>query len=117
MKYEVEERGEYLVIHVVGDITKKAYLEILDESISDHIDAGHHRFVFNLEKVEKIDLDGIDLFIGCLTDVTEHGGGVYIVAEDNDVLQVLKDNSLDKLIPIYETDEAFAADHGISSLD
>ncbi|MGM0462837.1 MAG: STAS domain-containing protein [Fibrobacterota bacterium] len=117
MKYEIEERGEYLIIHIVGDMTRKAHLEILDEAITDHIDAGHHRFVYNLEKVEKIDLDGIDLLISCLTDVTEHGGGVYIVAEDNEVLHLLKAHSLDKLITIYEDDESFAEEHGISSLE
>ncbi|MGM0443471.1 MAG: STAS domain-containing protein [Fibrobacterota bacterium] len=116
MKYEIEEMGEYLIIHIIGDMTQKHRLEILEEAIYDHIEAGHHTFVYNLEKVEKIDLDGIDLFISCLTDVTEHGGGVYIVVEDNSVMEVLKANSLDKLIRIYEDDDEFAAEHGISTL-
>lgn len=117
MKYEIEEVKDFLILHIIGDMTKKAHLEILDEAITDHIDQGFHKYVFNLEKVEKMDNDGIDLFINCLADVSEHGGGCYMVVEDDDVMTVLTNAGLDKMLTIYRSDEEFSDDHGISSLE
>ncbi len=116
MKYEVEEVRDFLVIHIVGDMTKKSHLEILDGAITEHIEDGFHKFVFNLEKVEKLDLDGIDLFIGCLTDVSGHSGGCYIVCEEDAVLEVLHNAGLDGMMNIYRSDAEFEAEHGISAL-
>ena len=39
MKYEIEEVRDFLVVHVIGDMTSKTHLSILDEAISDHIEA------------------------------------------------------------------------------
>ncbi len=117
MRYEVEEVSDFLVIHVIGDMTSKSHLAILDEAITDHITDGFHKFVFNLEKVEKLDEDGIDIFISCLTDVDIHGGGCYLLVEDNTVYSVLEQFGLDKLLKIYRTDEAFSEEHGVSALE
>ena len=117
MKYEIEQIKDFLIIHIVGDMTRKEHLDILDRSITERIDQGFHKFVFNLEKVENIDLDGIDLFINCLTDVTEHGGGCYALCEDESVYKLLERVGLGGLLTIYRSDEEFSSDHGISAFE
>lgn len=117
MRYEVEEISDFLVIHIIGDMTSKSHLAILDEAITDHILDGFHKFVFNLEKVKNLDEDGIDIFISCLTDVDVHGGGCYLLVEDDKVFSMLEQFGLEKMMTIYRDDEEFSKDHGVSALE
>ncbi len=114
MKYEIEEVRDFLVVHVVGDMTSKTHLSILDEAITEHIEEGFHHFVFNLEKVEHLDLDGTDIFICCLADVSDHGGGCYIVVEDDKVYQTLEQAGVAKLMKVYRNRGEFTDEHGIN---
>lgn len=116
MKYEIEEVRNFLVVHIVGDMTSKTHLSILDEAITEHIEEGFHNFVFNLEKVEKLDLDGIDIFISCLADVEDHGGGCYIIVEDDAVFDIIKLAGLN-LMKVYRSRESFTEEHGITVED
>jgi anti-anti-sigma factor len=117
MKYEIEEVRDFLVVHVVGDMTSKTHLSILDEAITDHIEEGFHHFVFNLEKVEHLDLDGTDIFICCLADVSDHGGGCYIVVEDDKVYNTLEQAGVAKLMKVYRNRGDFTDEHGITIED
>ncbi len=117
MKYDIEEVRDFLVVHVVGDMTSKTHLSILDEAITEHIEEGFHRFVFNLEKVEKLDLDGIDIFISCLADISDHGGGCYIIVEDDAVFKTLEVAGVAKLMKVYRSREMFTEEHGITVED
>lgn len=113
MRYEVEEIKDFLIIHVIGDLTIDAHIKILDEAINEHINDGYHKFLFNLEKLENIDVDGIGIFINCLTDVEVHGGGCYILIEDDHVFDNLTRTGLDKLMTVYRNKDDFADDHNI----
>lgn len=117
MKYELEEVQDFLIVHIVGDMTSKAHLEILDDAITDHINDGFHKFLFNLEKVEKLDVDGIGIFINCLTDVDAHGGGCFILVEDDHVNSVLEHAGLDKMMKIYRNRDELSEEQGISQFE
>lgn len=117
MKYEVEEVKDFLVVHIIGNMTSDRHLSVLDEAISEHIEDGFHHFVFNLEKVVNIDLDGIDIFISCLADVSDHGGGCYLIVEDDTVYDVLDNAGIAKLMKIYRNKEDFTEEHGITVED
>ena len=113
MKCNVQEIQNFLVIHVVGDLTNSEHIEILTQEIDTHVKNGFHKYLFNLEKLVNIDLDGVDVFISCLADVEEHGGGVYILVEEASVLENLQSVGLDKLLPHYTSKEAFYQEHSI----
>ena len=117
MKYEVEEVQDFLIIHIIGNMTLKAHLDILDNAITEHIQNGFHKFLFNLEKLESLDVDGVGIFINCLTDVDAHGGGAFILVEDDKVFSVIKDAGLDQMMPIYRNREDFTEAHGVSQFD
>lgn len=114
MKYEIEETSSFLVIHIIGDMTSAKHLSILDEAITDHISDGFHRFVFNLEQVNDLDLDGVDIFISCLADVSDHGGGCYIIVEDDTVFETLEKAGIVQLMTVYRSRDEFTEEHGIT---
>lgn len=107
MQYEVEDRGRFKMIHVIGNISLEVSTKVLDDTISDLIDDGHHHFVFNLERTTYLDSSGIGIFIHCLCDVQENEGSIYIIAEDNQVKEVLKMVGIDRLIKVYDSEKEF----------
>ena len=111
MQYEVEDKGSFKMIHVIGNISLEVSTKVLDDTISDLIDAGHHHFVFNLERTTYLDSSGIGIFIHCLCDVQENEGSIYIIAEDNQVKEVLKMVGIDRLIKVYDSEKDFLEDH------
>lgn len=111
MQYEIDDIGKFKVIHVVGNITPDVGTKMLEESVSELMEHGHHHFVFNLEKVTYLDSAGIGIFIHCLCDVKENNGSIQIVAEDNQVCEVLSMVGVDRLIKIYTSEEDFKLDN------
>lgn len=111
MQYEIDDIGKFKVIHVVGNISPDVGTKMLEESVSELMEHGHHHFVFNLEKVTYLDSAGIGIFIHCLCDVKENNGSIQIVAEDNQVCEVLSMVGVDRLIKIYTSEEDFKIDN------
>jgi len=80
VRYELEEIGDFLVVHVVGNMTSKNRPGVLIDKIEDYIADGKvSKFLFNIENVNDIDADGIDVFICCLSLQSAN-------AEDEDIL-------------------------------
>ena len=107
MQYELEDKGRFKMIHIIGDITPAVSTNILDTAITDMIAAGHHDFVFNLERTTYLDSSGISIFIHCLCDVQENNGSIYIIAEDTQVRDVLNMVGIDRLIKVYDSEKDF----------
>jgi len=94
MRYEIEEIEDFLVVHVVGNMTAKYKPSVLINKINNYIADGKiNKLLFNLEKVENIDDDGIDVFINCLSLQSAN-------VEDGDILwaQNLDSSKIDKEI-------------------
>ncbi len=113
MEYQVGELGEFRVIHIFGDIKAADSAVLLDDMISQMIDAGHHHFLFNLEGVSFLASSAIGIFIHTLADVQENNGSVYIISEDDGVAETLRMMGLDKLIRVYYDVGEFKKDRGI----
>jgi anti-anti-sigma factor len=107
MKYEIENKGPFKMIHIIGNIDSEENTKKLDDDIFNSIKAGHHHFVFNLEKTTYLDSAGISIFIHCLCDVQENKGSVYIIAKDNQVRKVLEMVGIDRLMKTYRSEEEF----------
>jgi len=68
MKYDIEEIDSFLVVRVIGNMTARDKPAVLLDAIDNYVCEGKiSKFLFNLEKVEDIDDDGIDVFISCLS--------------------------------------------------
>lgn len=107
MKFEVEDKGIFKMIHIIGNIDAVEGTKIIDNEVSKLIKANCHNFVFNLERTTYLDSSGISIFIHCLYDVQQNKGSVYIIAEDNQVRHVLEMVGIDKLIKTYGSEKEF----------
>jgi anti-sigma B factor antagonist len=113
MKYEIEDRGKFKMIHIIGNIDSSESTKILDQEISKLIRKGHHHYVFNLERTTFLDSGGISLFIHCLCDVQENKGSVHIIAEENQVRRVLEIVGINRLITTYYSEKEFSEAHKV----
>jgi len=111
MQYEIENRGKYRMVHIIGNIDTEKSTSELDDEISKLMSKGYHHYVFNLERVTYLDSAGISIFIHCLCDVQEHKGAIYLVASDNQARKVLDMLGLTRLIKTYGSEKEFLADH------
>jgi anti-anti-sigma factor len=115
MKFEIEDRGSFKMIHIIGNIDTEENTKKLDDDIFSCIKNGHHHFVFNLEKTTYLDSAGISIFIHCLCDVQENKGSVYIIAKDNQVRKVLEMVGIDRLMKTYGSEAEFLAEQKIGA--
>jgi anti-anti-sigma factor len=113
MQYELEEKGRFTIIHVIGNLNHELCTKILDDAISERIKAGRHHFVFNLERTTYLDSTGISIFIHCLCDVQANQGSIYIIAEDTHVREVLHMVGIDRLVKVYDSEVDFMDEHRV----
>jgi len=106
MKYEIEEKGRFKMVHIIGNIDVATNKE-LDDAISALVEQGNHHFVFNLKRTTYLDSSGISIFIHCLCDVQQNNGSVYIIAEDNQVRRVLEMVGINRLIKTFSSEKEF----------
>ncbi|MGB7569729.1 MAG: STAS domain-containing protein [Chitinivibrionales bacterium] len=115
MKYEIEDKGTFKMIRIMGNIDTESNTKKLDEDIFNAIKSGNHHFVFNLEKTTYLDSAGISIFIHCLCDVQENKGSVYIIAQDSQVRRVLEMVGISRLIKTYDSESDFLKIHQSAS--
>jgi anti-anti-sigma factor len=113
VKYEVENVGPFTMIHIIGNIDSSEGLGLIEREIKRSIEAGSHRFVFNLERTTFLDSGGISLFIHCLCDVQENNGSVFIIAEHNQVRRVLDVVGISRLIKTYNSEKEFRRERAV----
>lgn len=92
MKYDISELGDFLVVRVIGNMTVNDKPSVLIDAINDYLtDEKNKKFLFDLEKVDDIDDDGIDVFINCLSLQSEK-------IEDEDIIwaENLDKNAIEK---------------------
>ena len=116
MHYEIEDKGTFKMIHIIGNIDTEANTKKLEKDIYAAIKSGKHHFVFNLERTTYLDSAGISIFIHCLCDVQENNGSVYIIAQDNQVRRVLEMVGINRLIKTYESEAEFTSHHNVAAI-
>ena len=115
MTYEIEDRGTFKMVHEIGNIENRKSTSEIDREISKLMDNGNHHFVFNLERTTYLDSEGISIFIHCLCDVQENDGSIYLIAEDNQVRDVLEMVGITRLIKTYSSENEFTKEHGVAA--
>lgn len=105
MKYELEQKGSFTMIHIIGNIDSTSKTKELDQEISAMVEKGNHHFIFNLKRTTYLDSAGISIFIHCLCDVQQSNGSVFIIAEDNQVRRVLEMVGINRLIKTFDSEK------------
>jgi len=114
MQHEIEDRGKYKMVHIIGNIESEKSTKELDDEITELMKGGAHHFCFNLERTTYLDSAGISIFIHCLCDIQENNGSIYIIAQESQVRDVLELLGITRLIKTYSSEAEFVEDKKVA---
>ncbi|HEX6967920.1 MAG TPA: STAS domain-containing protein [Micromonosporaceae bacterium] len=104
-----EQHGEVVVVSVAGELDMATAPQLQDR-ISDLLDRGHDRIVFDLDGLSFCDSTGLSVLIRAKNSCDENDGQVRLAAPQRTVLRVLQVSGLTEVLEIHETTaEALAA--------
>lgn len=102
-------RGEVTVVHVGGEID--AYTApVLRERLDEHISAGRHHLVVDLDDVSFMDSTGLGVLVGRLKLVRVNSGSLLLVCSSERIMKVFSITGLDKVFNVFvSVDDALAS--------
>jgi anti-sigma B factor antagonist len=104
-----EAHGEATVVHVGGEIDVYT-APVLREHLDEHISAGRHNLVIDLENVSFMASTGLGVLVGRLKLVRAANGTLRLVCSSERILSVFSITGLDKVFQIFPSvDDALAA--------
>jgi anti-sigma B factor antagonist len=107
---QTEQRGDVVVVSVAGELDMATAPQLQDQ-ITDLIDRGRCRIVFDLAGVSFCDSTGLSVFVRAKNGCDDVGGVVRLAAPQRGVLRILEVSGLVEVLQTYPTvDEAVAAD-------
>jgi anti-sigma B factor antagonist len=104
MKMEIQHEETHngvAVIHVRGRVMLGDESAQIEKLVSDLLDKGHRRFVFELSGVTHIDSTGIGRFIACLNRVMQAGGQMRMAAAATPVRDGFRVTRLDTIFQFF----------------
>jgi anti-anti-sigma factor len=105
-----EQRPPVVVISVAGELDM-ATAPQLQEQITEQLEKGHSRLVFDLAEVSFCDSTGLSVFVRAKNSCDQVNGVVRLAAPQRGVLRILQVSGLVEVLHTYPTvDEAVAAD-------
>jgi len=105
-----EQRGDVVVVAVDGELDMATAPQLQDQ-ITDLLDRGVTRLVFDLTELSFCDSTGLSVFVRAKNSGEEAGGIVRLAAPQRGVRRILEVSGLVEVLHTYPTvDEAVAAD-------
>ncbi|BFU47561.1 STAS domain-containing protein [Krasilnikovia sp. MM14-A1004] len=105
-----EERGDIVVLSVGGELDMATAPQLQDQ-ITDLLERGHARLVFDLAEVSFCDSTGLSVFVRAKNSTDDAGGTVRLAAPQRGVLRILEVSGLVEVLGTYPSiDEAIAAE-------
>lgn len=103
-----EERADVVVVSVAGELDM-ATAPRLQDQITDLLEKGHVRLVFDLSELSFCDSTGLSVFVRARNSADEAGGVVRLAAPRRGVLRILEVSGLVEVLQTHATvDEAVA---------
>jgi anti-sigma B factor antagonist len=113
---QTEQRGDVVVISVAGELDM-ATAPQLQAHITELLESGRARFVFNLTEVSFCDSTGLSVFVRAKNSSDAAGGVVRLAAPQRGVLRILEVSGLVDVLPTFSTvDAAVAADEPVAPI-
>ncbi|GAB2928135.1 STAS domain-containing protein [Micromonospora polyrhachis] len=110
-----EQRGDVVVVSIAGELDMATAPQLQDQ-ITDQLDKGHSRLVFDLAELSFCDSTGLSVFVRAKNSSDEAGGLVRLAAPQRGVLRILEVSGLVEVLHTYPTvDEAVAGDSAAAS--
>ncbi|MEV6491792.1 STAS domain-containing protein [Actinoplanes sp. NPDC051633] len=106
---QTEQRGDKVVVSVAGELDMATAPQLQDQ-ISDLLEKGRNRLVFDLAEVSFCDSTGLSVFVRAKNSTDDAGGVVRLAAPQRGVLRILEVSGLVEVLQTYQTvDEAVSA--------
>jgi anti-sigma B factor antagonist len=106
---QTQERAGVAVVSVSGELDMATAPQLQDQ-ISDLLERGHTRLVFDLANVSFCDSTGLSVFVRAKNSTDEAGGVVRLAAPQRGVMRILEVSGLVEVLHTYPSvDEAVAA--------
>src|SRR3954464_13467251 len=106
---QTEQRADVVVVSVAGELDM-ATAPRLQDQITDLLEKGRTRLVFDLAEVSFCDSTGLSVFVRAKNSTDEAGGVVRLAAPQRGVLRILEVSGLVEVLRTYSTvDEAVTA--------
>lgn len=103
-----ERRGDVVVVSVGGELDMATAPQLQDQ-ITEQLDQGHHRLVFDLAELTFCDSTGLSVFVRAKNSCDDAGGEVRVAAPQRGVLRILEVSGLVEVLSTYPTvEEAIA---------
>ncbi|GLH94990.1 STAS domain-containing protein [Phytohabitans aurantiacus] len=97
-----EQRGDVVVVAVGGELDMATAPQLQDQ-ITDLLDKGRNRLVFDLSELSFCDSTGLSVFVRAKNSCDEAGGEVRIAAPQRGVLRILEVSGLVEVLNTYPT--------------
>jgi anti-sigma B factor antagonist len=105
-----EQRGDVVVVAVAGELDMATAPQLQDE-ITDVLDRGNSRLVFDLAGLTFCDSTGLSVFVRAKNSCDEVGGVVRLAAPQRGVLRILEVSGLVEVLQTHPSvDQAITAD-------
>jgi len=105
MKIEFRQVRNTLVVKLTGEFDM-LIAEKLRREIDSRLEDKHvNNLIINLEKVTFIDSSGLGVIIGRYKKITAQKGRMYIVGASPSIEKILVFSGINKLIPIYQSEQ------------
>jgi len=102
--------GAWNVLSVAGELDMATAPQLQDQ-ISDLLEKGRTRLVFDLAEVSFCDSTGLSVFVRAKNSTDDAGGTVRLAAPQRGVLRILEVSGLVEVLGTYPSvDEAITAD-------
>jgi anti-sigma B factor antagonist len=107
---DTEQRGDVVVVSVGGELDMATAPQLQDQ-ITDLLDRGLSRLVFDLTDLSFCDSTGLSVFVRAKNSTDDAGGTVRLAAPQRGVRRILEVSGLVEVLHTYATvDEAASAD-------
>ncbi|MFK3981651.1 STAS domain-containing protein [Micromonospora sp. NPDC050397] len=107
---QTEQRGDVVVVAVAGELDMATAPQLQDE-ITDLLDRGNTRLVFDLTELTFCDSTGLSVFVRAKNSSDEAGGVVRLAAPQRGVLRILEVSGLVEVLQTHPSvEQAIEAD-------
>lgn len=102
MDIEVRTQSDVKLINLRGRLNLGEPLDRLSATLTDLLNAGHSRFILDLQEVPAIDSSGIGLLVRYLTTAKQRGGSLKLLNPSKFAVQTLKLVRILNLFEVFE---------------
>lgn len=110
MKYQVRQEGSLSIVEIEGNMVGGPQADEFRQFVSDLIDGGARRVIFDLSRVRYVASPGAGMIIGTYTSLKHRGGVLKLVVATERVRNLVNLIQLYRILDVYETlEEAVAS--------